>query len=150
MLDNGWTEEYTRAVADKLRQAAVEEFKAAEWKALDGPDFDYSKLSAEQESLYCYAFNVGSKAAWDKKLEEADTLAMLEELAKSPRIATAMVNLTIDEPLPYDDGESLIRVFWTLFVRQSKAGGGLVYEHGPQSISRAEAEKLLKEHADDV
>ena len=73
---------------DAYAQAAVDEFKADEWKLLDGPEFDYEKLTAEQENLYAYAFNTGSKQAWEQAKAEhksalSDTLGMLETLAKT-------------------------------------------------------------------
>jgi len=57
--------------AKDFAAAAVAEAKAQEWAALNGPEFDYAKLTPEQENLYCYAFNTGSKAAGDQMKAEA-------------------------------------------------------------------------------
>ena len=70
---------------DAYAQARVEAALADEWKLLDGPEFDYKKLTAEQENLYAYAFNTGSKQAWEQakaehKAARADTLGLLETL----------------------------------------------------------------------
>ena len=72
---------------DAYALACVDAALADEWKLLDGPEFDYKKLTAEQENLYAYAFNTGSKQAWEQaKVEHkaalSDTLGMLEEIAK--------------------------------------------------------------------
>jgi len=69
----GGIEQPERAVAaGKLyAAAAVAEALAQEWAVLDGPEIDYTKLSAEQENLYCYAFNTGSKAAGEQMVAEA-------------------------------------------------------------------------------
>ena len=118
---------YTTAHA----QAAVDAFKADEWKFLDGPEFDYKKLTAEQEDLYAYAFNAGSKQAWEQAKAEhksalADTLGMLEALAKRYGFAQTFI-------AKWD----YLEVHW--------AGANFLYsgEDGEPEISRAEAEALL-------
>jgi hypothetical protein len=75
------------AFADAYAQAHTAAAHADEWKLLDGPEFDYKKLTAEQENLYVYAFNTGSKQAWEQAKAEhkdalANTLGLLEALAK--------------------------------------------------------------------
>ena len=114
---------------DAYAQAAVDAFKADEWKFLDGPEFDYKKLTAEQEDLYAYAFNAGSKQAWEQAKAEhksalADTLGMLEALAKR-------LDTPIELPL-----KGLRFDIWNgeFIVRQ---------EQEPEILIRAEAEALL-------
>ena len=123
---------------DAYALACVDAALADEWKLLDGPEFDYKKLTAEQEDLYAYAFNAGSKQAWEQAKAEhksalADTLGMLEALANCD---DGWMELKWNTP----KGWVGIRIMTEPAKLQVR-----YYYNGWQNATRAEAEALLGE-----